>query len=474
MATGLKAARHVDIAASRSAGLDIETARCRPLDPCRVLSSSRSIQPTATLASEVISTAREGTLSSGRLQTQDLLHTKFLQQASPQKHSIGRRHHPYSFRRLGGTASVDADAKGSDQCSMQGSSTLPEMSTLAKTGVQLDPTARGLPPNSHGSRRPDWIQNRPNHPSTSDVLSSRAVHKNRSDALSLKMDQETFRNFWPLLDESRDYARMSGCRFRSRSFDGVAGERHTQEVAPESESITERTHSDDRENRLVAARARAAPAVYRFAERLRAGEIGLLEEVDKAFRIVMAESVRSAMIATCQTLELWPPSPTPAGITGDDCAFEDVSAPLPVIAQRLYNDEQRRSHLTPHKSDMDPMKRRGMMASYIVEFALAAGTAIPPVPTTFDMMLSEFREQAMVWEETQKKLDVFPHPTSNESEPVYNGRKGIDILAPASDFAASMWATMKAGGALTSVLGTANADRWKHMSGLQQGKRACI
>ena len=114
------------------------------------------------------------------------------------------------------------------------------------------------------------------------------------------------------------------------------------------------------------------------------------------------------------------------------------------------------------------------MASYIVEFALAAGTAIPPVPTTFDMMLSEFREQAMVWEETQKKLDVFPHPTSNASEPVYNGRKGIDILAPASDFAASMWATMKAGGALTSVLGTANADRWKHMSRLQQGKSACI
>merc|ERR1712216_740782 len=142
-------------------------------------------------------------------------------------------------------------------------------------------------------------------------------------ALSVKLDQEVFRNFWPLLDSSRDYARLSGCRFRSRSFDGIAGDESQAAVT------STRAHSDDTDDRLpsaadtddrMIARAHAAPTVYRFADRLRAGEAALLEELDKAFRIVMAESVRSAMIATCQVLELWPPSPAPVGVADDDCA----------------------------------------------------------------------------------------------------------------------------------------------------------
>jgi hypothetical protein len=138
--------------------------------------------------------------------------------------------------------------------------------------------------------------------------------------------------------------------------------------------------------------------VYRFAERLRAGDAKLLEELDKAARIVIAEGVRSSMIATCQRLELWPPEPAPAGVQDCDCSFEDVSAPLPVIAQRLYNDERRRRSFTQGKDSVSPMRRQAMMAIFITEFALAAGALLPETPETYDVMLSDFGAQAVDWE----------------------------------------------------------------------------
>jgi hypothetical protein len=152
---------------------------------------------------------------------------------------------------------------------------------------------------------------------------------------------------------------------------------------------------------VLKARAVAAPTVYLFAERLRTGDAKLVEELDKASRIVTAEGVRSAMIATCQRLELWPPSPAPTGVQECDCSFEDVSAPLPMIAQRLYNDEKRRrSFFLGKDGGTDPMRRQAMMAIFITEFALAAGASLPAAPETYEGMLQEFYAQAAEWEAT--------------------------------------------------------------------------
>jgi len=208
-----------------------------------------------------------------------------------------------------------------------------------------------------------------------------------------------FRHFWPLLDESRDYARLNGCRFHSRSFSGVGRSAkeiwtNTGEAPPE---IGDSRSSESEE--IVDARKRAAPIVYQYAELIRESDPILLEEFEKAFRIVLAESVRNAMIGSCQLLDLWPPSQNLAEIPADDCAFEDVTAPIPVIAQRLYNDEARRLRLVPSGGEMDPLKRRAMMASFIVEFAIAAGASLPEPPETFDSMLKEFNLQVASWEQ---------------------------------------------------------------------------
>ena len=59
-----------------------------------------------------------------------------------------------------------------------------------------------------------------------------------------------------------------------------------------------------------------------FASRLRQGDPELAEEHERAFRVVMVEGVRNAMMAAIQRLELWPPLPTPRGIEEDDCCYE--------------------------------------------------------------------------------------------------------------------------------------------------------
>jgi len=270
------------------------------------------------------------------------------------------------------------------------------------------------------------------------------------EALSVRLDQEAFRNFWPLLDESRDYARMSGCRFRSRSFDCLprCDERISRAAVPAA-----RGQSDDTDDRLSVARARAAPAVHRFTERLQAGEAALLEELDKAFRIVMAESVRSAMIGTCKLMELWPPSPAPPAVADEDCAFEDVSAQIPVIAQRLYNDENRRHCMMTRHSDVDPMRRRALMASFIVDFAAAAGVPLPELPETFDMMLRDFKAQALEWEQA--------HVCDVEEELLREGQMGAlheDVEQGRASEKENTWASMFNRAALETFFGAAEIE----------------
>merc|ERR1712039_509946 len=97
-----------------------------------------------------------------------------------------------------------------------------------------------------------------------------------------------------------------------------------------------------------------------------------------------AESMRNVMMATCQRLELWPPTPTPNGIADTDCCYKEIAAPIEVIAQRLYNDETRREERAASSVDgVAPMRRKAATACFIVDFAGAAGVTLPAVPKTF-------------------------------------------------------------------------------------------
>ncbi|CAE7670357.1 rpl12, partial [Symbiodinium microadriaticum] len=185
-------------------------------------------------------------------------------------------------------------------------------------------------------------------------------------------------HFGPLLEASQAYAQLSGCRFRISSFQG------SEASGPPMEEL-----SGDRRERL-AARELAAPQVATFAERLQNREPCLLEELERAFRIVMVEGVRNAMIAAFQRLDLWPPQPPPPGIEDDDCCYEDVNSPVPVIAQRLYNDDVRRLLTVPCDGVQSPWLQRALTAAFIVDFATEVGLPSPEMPPTQQEMIEEF------------------------------------------------------------------------------------
>ncbi|CAJ1330618.1 unnamed protein product [Effrenium voratum] len=104
----------------------------------------------------------------------------------------------------------------------------------------------------------------------------------------------------------------------------------------------------------------------------------------------MVEGVRNAMMAAFQRLELWPPMPPPAGIEDDDCCYEDVNSDLPVIAQRLYNDDVRRLMAVPCDGAASPWQQRAFTAAFIVDFAEEVGVPCLPMPPTQKEMIEEF------------------------------------------------------------------------------------
>jgi len=216
------------------------------------------------------------------------------------------------------------------------------------------------------------------------------------------LDKTAFKRFAPLLAASQHYASHSGCRFRSLSFHGIP--RRPQNTAEPVEVGSAR--SRDSGPRL-AAKIEAAPLVDEFAARLHTAEPGLIEDMERAYRIVMAESVRNAMIGMFQALEMFPPSPPPAGVEDDDCSFEDVSAPLPVIAQRLYNDQARR--VSDTTGGPGRLERRAMTAAFIVDFTDEAGVKLPPMPETQASMLKEFAERTNEFAKQQSGSDSNGH-----------------------------------------------------------------
>eukprot|EP00747_Dinoflagellata_sp_TGD_P036547 gnl/TRDRNA2_/TRDRNA2_138538_c1_seq4.p1 gnl/TRDRNA2_/TRDRNA2_138538_c1~~gnl/TRDRNA2_/TRDRNA2_138538_c1_seq4.p1 ORF type:complete len:164 (+),score=13.22 gnl/TRDRNA2_/TRDRNA2_138538_c1_seq4:164-655(+) len=121
----------------------------------------------------------------------------------------------------------------------------------------------------------------------------------------------------------------------------------------------------------------------------------------------MLESVRNDMIMTLKSLDMWHDDPRKPseGIPDNDCSWEDVSAPLPVIAQRLYNDHVRRSS---GATRMRCLKRRAETASFIVDFAHDTGVPLPEISETHKMMLDEFKACASSWERQQAKDSQSP------------------------------------------------------------------
>lgn len=212
-------------------------------------------------------------------------------------------------------------------------------------------------------------------------------------SIFMGLDEGAFQHFAPLLAASQRYAGHSGCRFRSGSFEGIP--RHGGDA---SEMPTEVGPARCRDSGpCIAAKIQAAPAVDEFSARLRAGEPGLVEEMENAHAIVMSESVRNAMISMFQALDMFPPAQPPDGIDDDDCSYEDVSAPLSVIAQRLYNDQARRVCDTNGGPIL--LERRAMTAAFIIDFAVVAGVTLPPMSETQQSMLKEFGDRTSEFEQ---------------------------------------------------------------------------
>jgi len=198
-------------------------------------------------------------------------------------------------------------------------------------------------------------------------------------AQSVVFDVAAFQHFAPLLQVCRGYAALSGGRFRSADFGPTA-----------AASMCERQ---------LAAQRQAVGAVTQFKQRLCSGDLQLVDELERAYRIVMVESVRNAMQGTFQALDMFPPATAPLCVDDDDCAYEDVSAPLPVVAQRLYNDQVRR--LTDFSGGLGRLEMRARTAAFIVDFAEGWEVPLPAMPETQREMLQEL--MARVAEETRNR-----------------------------------------------------------------------
>jgi len=203
---------------------------------------------------------------------------------------------------------------------------------------------------------------------------------NRADVL----DMHSFKHFKSFLTMSQDYARLSGCRFLADALEDT--------IVKTPSGASSASSSEDP---MRAAKKQLQPRGREFAERLHANEPALVEELHRAFRLVMAESARNEMIATLQALSMWPPSEQ--GIDEDDCSYEDSSVALPVIAQRLYNEDRRRHHAAEQEGGTCPLRRRAMTASYLVDFAHVVGMPLPALPETQKLMLQDFSLRVEEW-----------------------------------------------------------------------------
>mmetsp|Transcript_47941 Transcript_47941/g.111856 ORF Transcript_47941/g.111856 Transcript_47941/m.111856 type:complete len:276 (+) Transcript_47941:52-879(+) len=205
-----------------------------------------------------------------------------------------------------------------------------------------------------------------------------------------KLSLRAFRQFRPLLEVAEAYAQRSGGRFIAEDFKEECADSCCESLS--NSSLKEAAKAQRAETVLE-----AAGAVKDFACRVREGDASLIEEFERAFHWMMVESVRNSMIATAQRLELWPPLRGADAVEADDCSYEDVSAPLCQIAQKLYNDEKRRQLLVSLGAPCE-LKQRAITATFIVDFVLACGAQLPVMSETLAGMRTDFATRVMEWE----------------------------------------------------------------------------
>lgn len=266
------------------------------------------------------------------------------------------------------------------------------------------------------------------------------------------LEESAFKRFGPLLRACQGYAGHSGCRFRSSSFDGL--ERFASSSVAGVEPVEVPAARGRDSGPRLAAKLASAETVAEFQRRLAGGDETLSEEVDRAYRIVMAESVRNGMMGMFQTLDMFPPVPAPSDVCDDDCCYEDVSADLAVIAQRLYNDQVRR--LSTDCGGPGLLQRRALTAAFIVDFAEASGYKLPAIPETQQSMLKE--TSARVQEELRRRgetVEVRSRVRDSLLAGLGMGTAAETLRGEAKKWWQDNWKTVLLGAAAVAVFGVA-------------------
>jgi len=219
------------------------------------------------------------------------------------------------------------------------------------------------------------------------------------------LDETLFPSFEKLILACQTYASLSGCRFSISAFDGIDCDATTQ--VP----VVDENRSND-EGPLLSAKLQAVRRVKNFAKRLKSGEPELLQDLTRAFHLVMKETARNSMIAYCKAEDFFPPLPAPLSVDDQDCSWDEVGlASAPVIAQRLYNDEAHRAH------DAGALVR-AKTASFVVEFADEVGVQLPNLPSERTNMLQQFQQDLSSWATASSE----PVPVPNATPATDDGR----------------------------------------------------
>jgi len=209
-----------------------------------------------------------------------------------------------------------------------------------------------------------------------------------------RLDASLFPNFAPLLEASQQYAACSGCRFIMNDFDGLVDD----DSSSPFRTVGHARGGDS--GPLLDAKLQAMPVVEQFAASLRAEvlDVRLLEELEKAVAIVAAESTLNAMAATFKALDMWPPPPLSLSDRGD---YRDLSAPIPLIAQRAHDHRMRRfGSGGPQQST-----REAQTASFLTDFAHEVSVRLPAVPAEEQAFLDKFVSVASEYRPTPRKED---------------------------------------------------------------------
>lgn len=215
---------------------------------------------------------------------------------------------------------------------------------------------------------------------------------------------DSFEHFALLLEACQDYARLTGCRFHGLSYEAQSLEPLRGSLS-EGDFIlsTSGATSLDRLGPMLLAELNAAPLVRQFAERLQSGDPELLSDLSRAFETMMAEGVRNSLRVTCQQLGLWPPIPTPRGVEASDCFYFDAQAHVPVVAQRLFNDEKRRAQVSTSTEGVSLEQVLAATASFLLDFACEAGVTLPSMPPRYETFLKDFAANVRTWEDAGRK-----------------------------------------------------------------------